>query len=128
MNNSGSSVSDESVRASSSSTGELMSSQQFQDELRRIARFDSKPPVENPLSHAVQMIKDNPAFSQSRLLMRILTALTYDRGEFRRAEASALDAPTLGLVIALMNVARAGTAPRDDWVNAVSVCDSASAA
>jgi len=100
-----------------------LSSQQFQDELRRIARFDLKPPVENPLSHAVQKIKDNPAFSQSRLLARILTALTYDRGEFRRAEASALDAATLGLVIALMNAARAGTPARDDWIKAVSACD-----
>lgn len=117
-----------STRLSSSGNAELLSSQQFQDELRRIARFDVKPPVENPLSYAVQKIKDNPAFSQSRLLARILTALTYDRGEFRRAEASALDAATLGLVIALMNVARAGTAPHDDWVNAVSACDSAAAA
>jgi len=105
-----------------------MSSQEFQDELRRIARFDMKPPIENPLSHAVQKIRDNPAFSQSRLLARILTALTYDRGEFRRAEASALDAATLGLVIALMNVARAGTVTREDWINAVSACDSAAAA
>ncbi len=105
-----------------------MSGEQFQDELRRIARFDVKPPVENPLSHAVQKIRDNPAFSQSRLLTRILTSLTYNRGEFRRAEASALDGATLGLVVALMNAARAGNPKHDDWVEAVRACDSAESA
>jgi hypothetical protein len=102
-----------------------MSAAQFQEELRRIARFDVRPPVENPLAVAVQRIKDNPAFAQSRLLTRILTALTYERGEFRRAEASALDSATLGIVIALMNAARAGTTARDDWVRAVTACDAA---
>jgi hypothetical protein len=121
-------MSDGSMRPPSTGTGDLMTSQQFQDELRRIARFDLKPPVDDPLSHAVQKIKDNPTLSQSRLLTRILTALTYDRGEFRRAEASAFDAATLGLVIALMNVARAGTTTHDVWANAVSACDSAAAA
>lgn len=107
------------------STGDVMSALQFQDVLRHVARFDNRPPVQNPLAEAVQKIKDNPAFSQSRLLSRILTALTYDRGEFRRAEASALDSATLGLVIALMNAARAGTTARDEWVNAVAACDAA---
>ena len=105
-----------------------MSALEFQEELRRVARFDVRPPVENPLAEAVRKIKDNPAFSQSRLLSRILTALTYERGEFRRAEASALDSATLGLVIALMNAARAGTTARDDWVNAVTASDAAAAA
>ena len=109
-------------------TGDVMSAAQFQEEVRRMARFDLRPPVENPLAHAVQKIRDNPAFTQSRLLTRILTALTYDRGEFRRAEASALDAATLSLVVALMNAARAGTPARDDWINAVSACDPAAAA
>ena len=105
-----------------------MSALQFQEELRRVARFDLRPPVENPLVEAVQKIKDNPAFTQSRLLSRILTALTYERGEFRRAEASALDSATLGIVIALMNAARAGTTARDDWINAVTASDAAAAA
>ena len=104
-----------------------MSPLEFQEELRRVARFNLRPPIENPLGDAVQKIKDNPAFSQSRLLSRILTALTYDRGEFRRAEASALDSPTLALVIALMNAARAGTTARDDWIKAVTACDAAAA-
>jgi hypothetical protein len=109
-------------------TDDVMSALQFQEELRRVARFDVRPPVENPLAEAVRRIKDNPAFTQSRLLSRILTALTYERGEFRRAEASALDSATLGIVIALMNAARAGTTPRDDWINAVTTCEAAAAA
>jgi hypothetical protein len=106
-------------------TSDVMSALQFQEELRRVARFDVRPPVENPLAAAVQRIRDNPAFSQSRLLSRILTALTYERGEFRRAEASALDSATLSIVIALINAARAGTTARDEWINAVTACDAA---
>ena len=109
-------------------TGDVMSAGQFQEELRRIARLNQRPAVENPLADAVKKIRDNPAFAQSRLLTRILTAITYDRGEFRRAEASALDSATLGLVIALMNAAGAGTTARAEWVNAVTACDSAAAA
>ena len=105
-----------------------MSALQFQEELRRVARFEAPRPVENALAEAVRKIEDNPAFTQSRLLSRILTALTYERGEFRRAEASALDSAALAITIALMNAARAGTTPRDDWINAVSACDAAAAA
>ena len=105
--------------------GDVMSALQFQKELRHVARYDHRPPVQNALAVAVQRIVENPALSQSRLLSRILTALTYDRGEFRRAEASAFDTVTLGIVISLMDVARAGTTDRDDWVNAVTACDAA---
>jgi hypothetical protein len=100
-----------------------MSGPEFLEELRRVARYDLPHKGENPLGEAVQKIKDNPAFAQSRLLGRILTALTYQRGEFRRAEASALDSPTLGIVIALLNADRAGTTVRDDWINAVTAVD-----
>ena len=109
-------------------TNEVMSLLQFQEELRRVARFEVRSPVENPLLEAVQKITDNPAFTQSRLLSRLLTALTHGRGEFRRAEASALDSQTLGIAIALMNAAHAGTTARVDWTNAVSACDAAAAA
>jgi hypothetical protein len=105
-----------------------MSAVEFQEELRRYGRFNLRPPVENPLAATVQKINDNPAFTQSRLLSRILTALTYERGEFRRAEAAALDAGTLAIAIALMNTARAGTTARDEWVKAVTACDAALAA
>ena len=104
---------------------DVMSALQFQDELRHVARYDHRPPVQNALAVAVQRIVENPALSQSRLLSRILTALTYEKGEFRRAEASAFDTVTLGIVISLMDVARAGTTGRDDWINAVTACDAA---
>lgn len=112
----------------SSGTQDVMSAVEFQEELRRVARYDVRPAVEHPLADAVQKVTANPAFTQSRLLGRMLTALTYQRGEFRRAEASALDTATLGLVIALMNAARAGTTARDEWINAVTACDAAAAA
>jgi hypothetical protein len=99
----------------------------FEEELRRVARFEVHSPVETALDKAVQKIKENPAFMQSRLLSRLLTALTYGRGEFRRAEASALDSATLGIAITLMNAAHAGTTARDDWINAVNACDAAAA-
>ena len=104
---------------------ETMSALQFQEELRHVARYDHRPPVENALALAVQRIVENPALAQSRLLSRILTALTYERGEFRRAEASAFDTVTLGIVISLMDSARAGTTGREDWVKAVTACDAA---
>lgn len=109
----------------SRATGDVMSPLQFQDELRRVARYDHRPPVDNALALAVQKVVANPALSQERLLSRILTALTYERGEFRRAEASAFDTATLGIVISLMDVARAGTTGRDDWIKAVTACDEA---
>jgi hypothetical protein len=114
--------------ASGSGTNDVMSAVQFQEELRRFARFNLRPPVDNPIAVAVQKIKENPAFTQSRLLSRILTALTHERGEFRRAEAAALDSATLAIAIALMNAARAGTTAREDWINAVSACDAAATA
>lgn len=109
-------------------TQDVMSAIEFQEELRRVARVHVHQPVENPLAEAVKRIRENPAFTQSRLLGRMLTALTYQRGEFRRAEASALDRTTLGIVVALMDAAGAGTTAREDWVNAVSACDAAAAA
>ena len=73
----------------------------------------------------VKKIEQNPAFTQSRLLTRILTALTYQTGEFRRAEAAALDLDTLSTVITLMDACSAGTLTREAWIHAV---DSANAA
>ena len=106
-------------------SGDAMSPLQFQDELRRVARHDHRPRVDDALALAVQRVVANPALSQSRLLSRMLTALTYERGEFRRAEASAFDTATLALVISLMDVACAGTTGRDDWIKAVTTCDDA---
>jgi hypothetical protein len=111
--------------ASRGSSVDVMSVRQFEEELRRLARFHRPAPMENPLVEAVKKVEDNPAFVQSRLLGRILIALAHDRGEFRRAEASALDAPTLGLVIAVLNSARAGTTAREDWISAADACATA---
>lgn len=105
---------------------ELLSAVRFQEELRRVARFfRSRPPVGDPLDATVRKIEQNPAFAQSRLLTRILTALTYEQGEFRRAEVSALDAETLAMVVTLMDVHAAGTSTREDWVRAADAAKAA---
>jgi hypothetical protein len=103
---------------------DIMPLQEFQDELRRIARFDVSEPVPNPLSAAVQKISDKPGLAQARLLGRLLRALTDGHGEFRRAEASAFDMETLRLIIALMNAARAGTNTRAEWLHAIAAAES----
>ena len=97
-----------------------MSLEEFQAELRRTARFAEKESPRDVLAATVQHVCDNPAFSQSRLLGRMVRALTDGRGEFRAAEVSAFDAPTLRLVVALMNAALAGTHTRADWLNAAA--------
>src|SRR5689334_22044691 len=104
---------------------DVMSLSQFQDELRRIARLDVSQPPPNPLSAVVQKISENPACGPARLLGRMLRALTYECGEFRRAEASAFDTATLRLAIALMNAARTGTHPRAEWLDAITAADAA---
>jgi len=105
---------------------ELLTAVRFQDELRRVARFfRSRLPVGDPLDATVRKIELNPAFAQSRLLTRILAALTYQQGEFRRAEISALDADTLLMVITLMDVHAAGTSTREDWVRATDAAKAA---
>ena len=101
---------------------------EFQDELRRVARYDRGLPVANALDSAVKAVTENPNQAQSRLLRRVLTALTYERGQFRRAEAASFDSKTLSIVIALMNAARTGIAERGAWIDAVAACDAAGAA
>ena len=104
---------------------DVMTALEFCEELCRTGRHNARPPAANPLQEAVQKIKDNPSFSQSRLLRRVLTALAYERGEFRSAEASALDSATLSIVIGLVNAARAGTISREDWTRAVDAAEAA---
>ena len=100
--------------------GDVMTALQFQEELKRIARFEPVLAVENPLEDAVRKIKANPALTQSRILGRFLIALADGEGEFRRAEASALDSATLRLVVALMSLEHAGTRPRPEWLDAAA--------
>lgn len=98
---------------------ELLSAARFQEELRRIARFRSSILVGDPLEAAVRKITQNPAFSQSRLLARVLAALTYEEGEFRRAELAAFDSATLAMVITLMDAHASGASSREEWIVAV---------
>ena len=95
------------------------------EELRRVAHFCPRLPAGDPLTAAVKKIEQNPAFAQSRLLARILTALTYQKGEFRRAEAAGLDLDTLSTVITLMDVCAAGTLAREEWIRAVDAANAA---
>jgi hypothetical protein len=104
---------------------EQLSAAGFQEELRRVAHFCPRPPAGDPLAAAVKKIEQNPAFAQSRLLTRILTALTYQKGEFRRAEAAALDLDTLSTVITLMDACAAGTLAREEWIHAVDAANAA---
>jgi len=97
---------------------DIMTALQFQEELRRIARFEPVREMEHPLDDAVLKIRANPALSQSRILGRFLNALASGTGEFRRAEASALDSASLRLAVALMNADKAGTLSRRQWLDA----------
>jgi hypothetical protein len=104
---------------------ELLSAASFQEALRGIARYRSQVPVGDPLDVAVRKIADNPAFTQSRLLARMLVALTYQEGEFRRAELATFDSDTLAMVITLMNMHAAGTTSREQWVRATEAAKAA---
>ena len=110
---------------SAAAARELLSPVQFQQEVRRVIRFRSQPMVENPLAEAVTRIEQNPAYVQSRLLTRILTALTFQRGEFRRAEVASLDSETLAMVITLMDAYASGRSAREEWVRAVGAAEAA---
>ena len=102
---------------------DVISLVRFQQELRHIARFDVSEPVDNPLSAAVRKIAENPHLSQARLLGRMIKALAYEQGDFRRADACAFDKATLRLVIALMNTACAGTNTRAEWLEALTAAE-----
>jgi hypothetical protein len=96
-----------------------LSALQYQEALRQAVRFRVEAPIGDPLAVALERIERNPAFSQSRLLTRLLVALTSGKGEFRRAEVAGLDAPTYALAIGLMDAFGAGSQPLADWERAV---------
>lgn len=104
---------------------DALSAVEFQDELRRIGRFDVRISIADPVGAALEQIQRHPVYTQSRVLTRILSALTYSGGEFRRAEISALDSATRALVIALMDDCSAGTTPKAAWIAAVSAANAA---
>ena len=58
--------------------------------------------------------------AQTRLLTRILVALTYREGAVRRAEIGALDAETFAMVITLMDAFGSGRPARAAWEQAVA--------
>ena len=109
---------------------DVMSFVLFQVELRRASRFCPRPLAADPLAAALLKIERNPAHTQSRLLMRILAALTHQEGDFRRAEASTLDADCLAIAVTLMEAKAAGTILPEEWTRAVAtaraaICDGA---
>jgi hypothetical protein len=104
---------------------ESLSIPRFLEELRRVPRYGRAQPIGDPLAAVVRRIENSPAFSQSRLLTRILTALTYQQGEFRRAEVAALDSETLTMVVTLMDARAAGASAQEDWVRAVDAARAA---
>lgn len=108
-------------------SGELLSAAEFQEVLRHAGRFCSRAVTEAPLDAAVTAVRQNPACAQSRVLTRLLAALTYESGEFRRADVSALDSPALRLSIALMDACAAGTSPREQWIRATDAAQAAEA-
>lgn len=106
---------------------EELSAAQFQEALRQVPRYLERPVTGDPLALAVTRIGLNPAFAQSRLLTRILVALTYQEGGFRRAEIGALDAESLAMVISLMDAFTSGASPRAAWEQAVDDARAAAA-
>jgi len=104
---------------------ELLSTARFQEELRRVTRFRSHLPVGDPLAALVRRVEQNPAFTQSRLLTRILSALIYQEGEFRRAEIAAFDAETLAMVVTLMDAYADGSVTREESICALDAANAA---
>lgn len=109
------------------SAREMVTAPQFFKLLRDAVRFRSRPVTLDPLLSAVAQVKLNPAFVQSRLLLRILRALPTQTGEFRRADVSALDAATLELAVDLIDLQAASRSATTDWDRAIEDAAGASA-
>lgn len=107
---------------------EMMSLAQFQEDLRRVARYDTKAAAPDPIKEALAIITANPAMPGARLMLRLLHALADGAGEFRRADAAAFDTAGLHVVIGLLDAARAGSKSREEWLAAVAAADAAAAA
>ena len=97
---------------------DVLSAAEFFALLRQTVGFKEHPTSVDPLRQAVDQINANPAFAQAQLLRRILVALVTG-GNFRRAETTALDAPTHGLVLALLALRGSGARSRHDWNDAI---------
>lgn len=89
--------------------------------VRRVVGFGARDPIFEPHGVVVPQVAGNPDLVQSVLLRRILYALLQG-GEFRRADVADLDLPTSRLVIALVDLRKAGTLGRERWLNAAVAC------
>lgn len=104
-----------------------LSGTEFVLSLRQAVAFREHPLMKDPLRLAVEQITANGAFSQSRLLLRILVTLATGSGEFRRAEVSTFDSPSLALAIGLADAHAAGVYPREAWTQAIAAAEAATA-
>ena len=97
---------------------DCLSLDQFESELQRFTQSRPVIAVTEPLQRALKLIEENPALSRSRLLVRILSALSGRHAEFRYAEVASLDSATISLVIQLMQVRRSGATAQKEWLQA----------
>lgn len=118
-------MSDHEPSRSRGASNDPLSVADFQQELRRGVQALAPMAFPDALGDVVKSIERNPAFPQSRLLARLLSALITQAGEFRSAEVFAFDTKTRALVVALLDAFAAGIPGRDEWQRAV---DSANAA
>jgi hypothetical protein len=95
-----------------------LSLDQFEGELRRFTHSRPVVPVADPLERAVKLIEQNPAQSRSRLLARLLSALSGGHAEFRYAEVGSLDSGAISLVIQLMEARHSGAMAQETWLRA----------
>ena len=98
---------------------------EFNDELRRGVRADAVAAVDDAMGAAVLQIEQHPLHLQSQLLARILSALTFGVGHFRRSEVFALDRGTRTLVVALADQRAGGGMPVEVWEQAVDAAGAA---
>jgi hypothetical protein len=112
-------------RHRSQGRADSLSIQEFSRELRYGVAASTVATVEDPLGAALVVIEAHPQHLQSLLLARILTALTYGVGQFRKAEVFGLDRGMRAVAIALGNVRTEGTLPNEKWESAVDAAGAA---
>ena len=97
---------------------DCLSLDQFEFELHRFTHSRPVIPVVEPLDRVLKLIEQNPALSRSRLLVRILSALSGRHADFRYAEVASLDSATISIVMQLMEARRGGATAQNVWVQA----------
>ena len=95
---------------------DCLSIDQFEAELRRFSHSRPALPVADALDRALKLIERNPAQSGSRLLVRILSALSGRHAEFRYAEVASLDSGAISIVLQLMEARRSGGTAQSEWL------------